>query len=121
MQIRREGERAYYMDGKDPKSTNWLRFINCARNEEEQNVVAFQYRGQIFYRTFKHIYPGTELLVWYGEEYARELGISVDPEGGKFILWACMFYMVINFHNMLECMYACKQPGREGLNGMMRK
>ena len=82
-QIRREGEKAYYIDGKDPARSNWLRFINCARNEEEQNVVAFQYRGQIFYRTFKHIYPGTELLVWYGEEYARELGISTDPEGGK--------------------------------------
>ena len=82
-QIRREGEKAYYIDGKDPTSSNWLRFINCARIEEEQNMVAFQYRGQIFYRTFKHIYPGTELLVWYGEEYARELGISTDPEGGK--------------------------------------
>lgn len=92
MQIRREGERAYYMDGKDPKSTNWLRFINCARNEEEQNMVAFQYRGQIFYRTFKHIYPGTELLVWYGEEYARDLGISFDPEGGKFI----SYFMCLN-------------------------
>lgn len=42
-------------------------------------MVAFQYKGQIYYRTFKHIYPGNELLVWYGLEYAQELGISVDP------------------------------------------
>ena len=44
-------------------------------------MVAFQYRGQIYYRTFKHIYPGTELLVWYGEEYAKELGISLNFDG----------------------------------------
>ena len=58
-----------------------MRFINCARNEEEQNMVAFQYCGHIYYRSFKHIYPGSELLVWYGEEYARELGIPVDFDG----------------------------------------
>ena len=42
-------------------------------------MVGFQYRGQIYYRSFKNIHPGQELLVWYGEEYARELGISVNP------------------------------------------
>ena len=44
-------------------------------------MVAFQYCGHIYYRSFKHIYPGSELLVWYGEEYARELGIPVDFDG----------------------------------------
>ena len=78
-QIHRDGQKAFYLDGRDPSKSNWLRFINCARNEEEQNMVAFQYCGQIYYRTFKYIYPGMELLVWYGEEYARELGISVKP------------------------------------------
>jgi hypothetical protein len=61
-----------------------MRFVNCARNEEEQNMVAYQYRGQIFYRTRKSIYPGSELLVWYGDNYARELGIPVDGNGELF-------------------------------------
>ena len=69
------------MDGSDPSCSNWLRFINCARNEEEQNMVAYQYHGEIYYRTFKAVYPGNELIVWYGEQYAEELGISVEYTG----------------------------------------
>ncbi|KAJ8366436.1 hypothetical protein AAFF_G00355540 [Aldrovandia affinis] len=53
------------------------RYVNCARNEEEQNLVEFQYRGSILYHCFKPILPGRELLVWYGEEYAKDLGITL--------------------------------------------
>lgn len=52
-----------------------MRYVNCARSESEQNLVAFQHRGQIYYRSFKDISPGTELLVWYGHDYGKELGI----------------------------------------------
>ncbi|XP_066552076.1 histone-lysine N-methyltransferase PRDM9 [Amia ocellicauda] len=60
------------------RQTNWMRFVNCARDEDEQNLVAFQYRGQVYYRSFRPIGPGCELLVWYGEDYARELGVTWD-------------------------------------------
>ncbi|XP_053524675.1 histone-lysine N-methyltransferase PRDM9-like [Artibeus jamaicensis] len=49
-------------------------FVNCARDDEEQNLVAFQYHRQIFYRTCRVIRPGHELLVWCGDEYGQELG-----------------------------------------------
>ena len=58
-----------------------MRFVNCARNENEQNMLAFQYCGEIYYRTVKDVYPGMELLLWYGDQYARDLGISVPAEG----------------------------------------
>ena len=64
-------------------SSNWLGFVNYARNEDEQNLIAFQYHGKVYYRSFKRIYPGSELLVWYGEQYAKELGttcISAHPQ-----------------------------------------
>lgn len=77
-QIRRDGHKPCYINGRDETTSNWLRFINCARNEEEQNMVSYQHCGQIYYRTFKDIQPGMELLVWYGEEYAKELGISTE-------------------------------------------
>lgn len=80
-QIKRKDE-SYYIDGQMESESNWMRFINCARNEEEQNLVAFQYHGDIFYRSFKHISPGNELFVWYGEQYAKELGISASFERG---------------------------------------
>ncbi|XP_066550006.1 histone-lysine N-methyltransferase PRDM9 [Amia ocellicauda] len=53
-------------------------FVNCTQNEEEQNLMAFQYRGQVYYKCFQPTGPGCELLVWYGEEYTRELGITWD-------------------------------------------
>lgn len=55
-----------------------LRFVNCSRNAEEQNLVAFQYRGGILYRCCRPIEPGQELLVWYDEEYAKCAGITFD-------------------------------------------
>ncbi|XP_058515618.1 histone-lysine N-methyltransferase PRDM9-like [Ochotona princeps] len=65
-----------YVDGKDPSQANWMRYVNCARNDEEQNLVAFQYHRQIFYRTCRAVRQGCELLVWYGDEYGQELGIK---------------------------------------------
>ena len=50
------------------------RYVNCARDDEEQNLVAFQYHEQIFYRTCRVVRPGCELLVWCGDEYGQELG-----------------------------------------------
>ena len=29
---------AYFIDGKDPAKSNWLRFINCCRYRQEENV-----------------------------------------------------------------------------------
>ncbi|KAG5849929.1 hypothetical protein ANANG_G00076920 [Anguilla anguilla] len=65
-----------YIDARRETHSNWMRYVNCARNEEEQNLVAFQYRGSILYRCFKPILPGQELLVWYGEDYAKDLDIT---------------------------------------------
>uniref|UniRef100_A0A8C9DP89 PR/SET domain 7 n=1 Tax=Prolemur simus TaxID=1328070 RepID=A0A8C9DP89_PROSS len=45
-----KGRNCYeYVDGKDDACANWMRYVNCARDEEEQNLVAFQYHRQIFY------------------------------------------------------------------------
>ena len=80
----KEGRVVYYVNGKDEKYGNWLRYINCSRTESEQNLVAFQYHSQIYYRAYKEIKHGDELLVWYGDEYARDLGIvAADMDDEK--------------------------------------
>ncbi|OWK00508.1 hypothetical protein Celaphus_00019529, partial [Cervus elaphus hippelaphus] len=56
-------------------------YVNCAPDDEEQNLVAFQYHGQIFYRTCQVVRPGCELLVWYGDEYGQDLGIKRNSRG----------------------------------------
>ncbi|XP_055421430.1 histone-lysine N-methyltransferase PRDM9-like [Bubalus kerabau] len=77
-----KGRNSYeYVDGKDTSLANWMRYVNCARDDEEQNLVALQYHGQIFYRTCQVVRPGCELLVWYGDEYGKELGIKMDNRG----------------------------------------
>ncbi|XP_064463850.1 histone-lysine N-methyltransferase PRDM9-like [Ornithodoros turicata] len=77
-EIRSRGQR-YLVDARPLSVSNWMRYINCANSEAEQNLVAFQYKGSIYYRTYKNIPPGTELLVWYGTQFAKELGI-VTPK-----------------------------------------
>ncbi|KAM9486927.1 uncharacterized protein Hap1MRO34_006825 isoform 1-T1 [Clarias gariepinus] len=67
-----------YIDGAREVHANWMRYVNCARHDEEQNLVAFQYRGGILYRCCRAINPGQELLVWYEEEYAKELSPAFD-------------------------------------------
>ena len=79
----KDGKISCYIDGKDEKYSNWLRFINCSRTESEQNLVAFQFYGEIYYRVYKKIEPGKELLVWYGDEYAQELGIDMEDENER--------------------------------------
>ncbi|XP_059177567.1 PR domain zinc finger protein 14-like isoform X2 [Physella acuta] len=74
----KNGRPSYCVDGGDSSDSNWMRFINCARFEDEQCVTAYQHQGEIFYRAHRDIPAGTEILVYYGDSYARDLGIEVD-------------------------------------------
>ncbi|KAM8764496.1 histone-lysine N-methyltransferase PRDM9-like [Rhynchonycteris naso] len=75
-QITKERNCSMYVNEKDKSWANWMRYVNCAGDDEEQNLVAFQYRRQIFYRTCQVIKPDCELLVRYGNEYGQKLGIN---------------------------------------------
>jgi hypothetical protein len=57
-----------YIDGKNPKVSNWLRFLNDSR-DRRINVEPYQYRGDIYYRTIKNIKSGEELFISYGDDY----------------------------------------------------
>ncbi|XP_058515271.1 histone-lysine N-methyltransferase PRDM7-like [Ochotona princeps] len=72
-----------YVDGKDTSLANWMRYVNCACNDEEQNLVAFHYHRHIFYRTCQVIKAGCELLIWYGYENGQKLGIKGSNEKKK--------------------------------------
>ena len=60
-----------------------MRYVNCACREEDQNLLAFQFHGEIYYRTIENICAHSELLVWYGDEYGQELGITREVFGAK--------------------------------------
>ncbi|KAF4087382.1 hypothetical protein AMELA_G00095080 [Ameiurus melas] len=72
--ISRSGKREEYIDAKREMYANWMRYVNCAHNDGEQNLMAFQYQGGILYRCCRPINPGQELLVWYEADYVEDLG-----------------------------------------------
>ena len=74
-----DGSLAYYIDGLS-ETENWMKFINCARNNEEQNLVLIQDGEQLFYESCREILYGEEMLVWYGNRYHMFMGI---PTGMK--------------------------------------
>ena len=64
----------YYTDAESTRTSNWLRYVNVARHEAEQNLKSYQQNGRRYYWTYKPIKPGTELLEFNGTEYADMLG-----------------------------------------------
>ncbi|KAF5401632.1 Histone-lysine N-methyltransferase PRDM9 [Paragonimus heterotremus] len=67
------GVKSHLVDARNPLRSNWLRFVNCARCDEEQNLVTIQYRGKIYYRACQDIANGSELLTYYGIEVSSFL------------------------------------------------
>ncbi|KAK3729595.1 hypothetical protein QZH41_016162 [Actinostola sp. cb2023] len=84
-EIYENGQASCYIDGSDEGSSSWMRFIRCARHKEEQNLYAFQYLGNVFYRSFKDISKGTEMLVWYDDKYPQYMGIPTGLQEIEFI------------------------------------
>jgi len=93
VQIYKQGRITHWVDGRDTSRSNWLRYINCASSVESQNMTAFQTGGDIYYRTVQTIRPNTELLVWYGDDYAAELGL-----------------ISLSFTKSLDLITICKMP-----------
>ena len=61
----------FYVDGKNVKKANWMRYVLPALKESDQNLVAYQDGDEIFFLTIKPIKRDEELLVWYCKEYAE--------------------------------------------------
>ena len=79
--------------------SSWMRYIQCARYKDEQNMTVFQYCGNIYYRAFRHIPAGRELLVWYDEKYSEFIDIPALLKArtlkGMFFLnyfFVCLYF-----------------------------
>ena len=70
----------HLVDGRDAFQSNWLRYVKCCRSPADQNIRAVQYDGNIYYMATKQIEVGDELLAFYGEKFARMLGIKVPKK-----------------------------------------
>uniref|UniRef100_T1IYW7 PR domain zinc finger protein 8 n=1 Tax=Strigamia maritima TaxID=126957 RepID=T1IYW7_STRMM len=54
----------------------WMLHVQSARDEHEQNLEIVAHEGRLYFRTTRPVKTDEELLVWYGTEVARALGIS---------------------------------------------
>ena len=43
----------FYIDATDLGTSNWMRYINCARHFDEQNIISEQIDVDIFYKVIK--------------------------------------------------------------------
>ncbi len=77
IQIWRGDKLYYYLDGRDEHTSNWARYVNCARHWREENVVMMQCYDVPYYVTAKDVHPGEELLVYYGDSDAYRLGVDL--------------------------------------------
>ncbi|CAG2199086.1 PRDM7_9 [Mytilus edulis] len=74
--VYRNGKTKHNIDAKGKETSSWLRYINCARTIDEENLDVYQYNYEIYYVTNQCIKPGRELLVWYGDSYGESLGLE---------------------------------------------
>lgn len=82
IQVFENGKLSHFVDGRGG-SGNWMSIVQCARFPDEQNLIAVQVQGQIFYEACKDVQPGQELLVWYGDCYMQFLGIPLTLKDAK--------------------------------------
>ncbi|CAG2053228.1 unnamed protein product [Timema podura] len=80
IEVYKDNELFYYMDGYDTRKANWMRFVNPAYSSESQNLIACQYKMNIYFYTIKPILPNQELLVWYCREFAERLNYPLTGE-----------------------------------------
>ncbi|XP_070783117.1 histone-lysine N-methyltransferase PRDM9 [Enoplosus armatus] len=64
LEIYKGKEEYEYIDAARESYSNWMRYINCARNKDETNLLAVQYKGSILFHCCRTIHPGDELMVW---------------------------------------------------------
>jgi SET domain-containing protein len=86
--------KTFSIDGANIETSNYTRFMNCSSENEPENVVAARHRdatgssifvtktgkrididGYIFFFAARDIEPGDELLLDYGVNYRKKLGL----------------------------------------------
>jgi len=64
-----------FIDAKEPHLSNWMRSVNSSMVKKKRNCNAYRYKGDIYYKAIRLIRKWEEILVWYGREYADEMGL----------------------------------------------
>ncbi|XP_077980212.1 uncharacterized protein LOC144435494 [Glandiceps talaboti] len=75
-----EGNISVLLDLSNEDSSTWLRYMNPAPKQGQQNVEVRFVQNTIFFVTMKNIRPGNELLYWFSPPYCKMQYLQPDPE-----------------------------------------
>ncbi|KAM9848057.1 zinc finger protein 488 [Aulostomus maculatus] len=90
---------------------SWLRLVQTARNDEEQNAEAFMKAGQLYVRTIRDIQQEEELLVWYDQELSHLLGFTdmTRAPRDEFKCGRCNQVFKNEYPFLAHCRFLCTQ------------
>lgn len=54
LQVYKNNELFYYIDGYDVQKSNWMRYVNPAYSSESQNLIACQYKVKLEIRMLEN-------------------------------------------------------------------
>lgn len=89
------------LDVKEHSQSNrlseWVPYVQAARDSIEQNMEAFLKDGELYFRITRNVPENSELLIWYSPKYAAHLGLpelKEDYQKGKYSLCLVMMTMI---------------------------
>ncbi|XP_029311524.1 histone-lysine N-methyltransferase PRDM9 [Cottoperca gobio] len=85
-EIYKEKDEYEYIDAARDSHSNWMRYVNCARNKDETNLLAVQYKGSILFHCCRTVHPGEELMVWPSSKFLSRFSEA----------WAQVWVMKLN-------------------------
>ncbi|XP_022197996.2 uncharacterized protein LOC111055133 isoform X2 [Nilaparvata lugens] len=74
-----------FLDTSDENLCNWMSLVPAATCLEEQNLICFQMKNEVYFLLVKDVEPGEQLRVWYAPHYgtqmsAKQLGSSLSNQ-----------------------------------------
>ena len=95
------GKVVYNVNNEAVGKGNWLKFVRSSKNKSEQNLVVIQDSSKIYYRAWKDIQIGDELVVWYADQF-NEHGdlnpikseVSAEQLTGNLMIIQILFFVL---------------------------